>query len=208
MSNYACDEEVDLEEVESGEGCDEKGVASVFVIGRSKIDKGAMSAAAALTAGTYVAPGVNRFVLKDWAFTGVTKFVRYGFDIEQSFYESDQADENSDIWTHILTNFFKGKSAEQTLKLAALSAQCGGLILQVFTQSCQSRVFGIEWNSKAKRFDWFLEGMKKGRSKDTHGKFGQDDKARDDFDFVGRSRGMAMWWKDGDEADFITNYTI
>lgn len=209
MSNFACDVDVALDdEINSNEGCDAKGITSAYVIGRSHINRGAMSTDAATTAGTYVQPAANVFVLKDWAFTGATRFSRLGFDIEGSFYESNQADENSDVWTHIITTLFKGKSPEQTQALAKLSAQCGGLIVQVFTQSCQSRVFGIEWNDKAKQFDWYLEGMKKGRHVDTHGKFGQDDKPRDDFDFVGRSKYEAMWWKDGDEAAFKTAYTI
>lgn len=203
MAGFPCNEDVEVGGMESGNGCDTKGVASAFYIGRKRIDKDVMNA----TPATYVNAAVNGCVLLDWAFTGPERFKRIGFDIENSFYESDQADENADVWTHLITNLLKGLSPEQTLALKKMSAQCGGLIVQIFTLSCESRVFGIEWNGRAGRFDWYLEGMKRGRTKETHGKFGQDDKNRLEFDFVGRSCGPAMWWKDGDEQDFVTNYT-
>lgn len=200
MSYFPCDEDVELDDMESGVGCDDAGNDSAYYIGRNEIDRAAMEAAIA----TYLDTG--NCTLQDWAFVGTKRFKRLGFDAEGSFYDSNKA-ENTSIYTHVLKSLFKGKSPEQTKSIMKMISECGGLVVVVFTANCQARVFGIEWNAKAKRFDLYLEGMKVGAHQDTHGQFGQDGPAKDEFDLMGRSRCPALWWKDGDEAQFKQDYT-
>lgn len=204
MSLVKCGDEIEYEDLETNQGCDDQGITSAYYMPKKKFDLEAMSAAQA----TYFDEDrcvFSDFVFKPNADSSIPKFKRLYFDQEDSFYNSNRADENSKFYDHTITNLFNGKSPEQTKALAKIASICGGFVIIVFTENCQVRVFGIEWNARTCRFQCIKKGMKMGRHVDTHGQLGQEGSARDEFDWVGKGRCPAPYMEI-DEKDFITQY--
>lgn len=197
MALTACEEDKEFDHIENNDGCPGEGLEQAFYAGRKQINWDAMKASSTLFDQT------AKKIL-GYAMIGDAKFKRLTFDQENSFYNSEKP-EGSAFYNHVITSVINGKSPGQTEAIKKLIGECGGLIVHIYTVNCQERVFGIDWSDKGLRFKPLSDGLKLGKHLDTHGKLGEGNKARDEFDLVGKGMYPPLW-AGIPQADFEANY--
>lgn len=199
MGLFPCSIDVAPEKLKSGSGCADAGIDVTYAADQTHIDLPTMNDT---PANFKDADGnVTAFALR----VG-THFVEVGYNEEGSSYTSTKQ-EDGVIYEHELTALLTGKSAAQTAAIETYLGNCKGQVLTTFTSNCQARVHGLKWNKKREIFEFGIggESMKIGVHTDTHGTFGGDEKARDEFTWKGRSKGAAAWYMDT-EAVFRAAY--
>lgn len=107
------------------------------------------------------------------------------------------------VYETVINMNFRGKGKEIRNAFCQLIQSCR-LVIHIFDNNCEERVFGVEWTGTDFLID--IEPFRVERHLDQGGLLGSTDPS-DELDFGGESICPALYGGVGSKADFIANFT-
>jgi len=123
--------------------------------------------------------------ITSWVMQGGGTFKALYPDPKTAQYNAEYSNETG-VYTQLVNLIFIGKGAAQSAAIRAAVANCA-LVLVVYSNDCQSRVFGIEYDPVAESLIIQSLPLEVSAHRDLSAVSGGADKSRDEVDMAGES---------------------